>query len=74
MYMYMYLINFTVHTSTHVMSCIIVTFFFSVDGAGCRQALQKLWAYLISVMATSVLKWNLVITRLGKPSTAEIRG
>lgn len=38
------------------------------------QALQKLWLYLISKVASGVMKWNVVISRLGKPSSAEIKG
>ncbi len=49
-------------------------FLFSIDGGNCKQALHNLWIYLLSIMANSVFKWNLVITRLGKPSSVEIRG
>ena len=49
-------------------------FLFSIDGSSCKQALHNLWIYLLSMMANSVFKWNLVITRLGKPSSVEIRG
>lgn len=38
------------------------------------QALQKLWLYLISKVSVGVLTWNIVITRFGKPSSAEIKG
>ena len=37
-------------------------------------ALQKLWNYILSIVAGNVLKWNIVITRFGKPSNSEIRG
>ena len=37
-------------------------------------ALQQLWNYLLSIVAGTVVRWNIVITRLGKPSNAEIRG
>ena len=37
-------------------------------------ALQHLWNYLLSIVARTLVRWNVVITRLGKPSNAEIRG
>ena len=47
----------------------------SMDSSSSRLvALQKLWNYLMSIVANNLLKWNIVITRLGKPSSAEIRG
>ena len=39
-----------------------------------KEALQKLWSYICSVVADSILRWNIVITRFGKPSISEIRG
>eukprot|EP00731_Ephydatia_muelleri_P022484 Em0015g67a len=36
-------------------------------------ALQHLWNYLLSIVARTLVRWNVVITRLGKPSNAEIR-
>ena len=46
-----------------------------MDGAGSRfTALHKLWSYCTSIVANSIIKWNIIITRLGKPSSAEIRG
>lgn len=39
-----------------------------------KDALQKLWSYICSIVADSILKWNIVITRFGKPSNLEIRG
>ncbi len=36
--------------------------------------LQKLWTYLISLVSGSLFRWNIVITRFGKPSSSEIRG
>lgn len=36
-------------------------------------ALQQLWNYLLSIVARTLVRWNIVITRLGKPSSAEIR-
>ena len=55
--------------------CIFI-FTCSTDGSsGSRtQALQKLWLYLISKVSSSIVTWNIVITRLGKPSSAEIKG
>ena len=44
----------------------------SMDSSRCM-ALQKLWDYVCSIVANSVLKWSVVITRFGKPSTSEIR-
>ena len=45
----------------------------SVEGSR-LMALQKLWNYILSIVAGNVLKWNIVITRFGKPSNSEIRG
>lgn len=39
-----------------------------------KEALQKLWGYICSVVADSIFRWNIVITRFGKPSNSEIRG
>jgi hypothetical protein len=46
-----------------------------IDGSSSirYQPLERLWVYLLSTISTSVLKWNIVITRFGKPSSAEIR-
>jgi hypothetical protein len=38
-----------------------------------KEALQKLWSYICSLVADSTLRWNIVITRFGKPSISEIR-
>jgi hypothetical protein len=38
-----------------------------------KEALQKLWSYICSIVGNSILRWNIVITRFGKPSNHEIR-
>ena len=37
-------------------------------------ALQKLWQYCMSVVSGSVLRWSVVITRVGNPGWGEIAG
>ena len=37
-------------------------------------ALQKLWRYCMSVVSGSVLRWSVVITRVGNPGWGEIAG
>ena len=44
---------------------------FSIDQS-CSLALKKLWDYVLSIVAGTVFKWSVVITRFGKPSTSEI--
>ena len=37
-------------------------------------ALQKLWRYCMSVVGGSILRWSVVITRVGNPGWGEIAG
>ena len=37
-------------------------------------ALEKLWSYIASIVSGSLIKWSIVITRFGKPSTSEVKG
>ena len=36
--------------------------------------LQKIWEYCMSVISGTLLRWNIVVTRIGTPSWGELTG